>query len=230
MCVGEQEISDESLSNPSSIDDSLKGLPPQVIRLVRRGLTLVSKIPEQDLSKIIEEVISHMAGGHIIDTEIIGDRFKLSKGDARDLSIAISTIIGMLSENSPTADEVMRAAVNANILDAGQTEAVRPFLGLILGRKTTIDDAMDRGNLSGGVLPSLTRFEGTIDARIGFEKNKPKIAVPVAVIHFDTDAENQEIWFQIGKIQLDGLIKNLQELATQLDAAEALLVEALRQR
>jgi hypothetical protein len=69
-------------------------------------------------------------------------------------------------------------------------------------------------------LPSLVDFETAVDVRLRFEKGQIKAGVPVVLVHIDTDATHEELWFQMTKAQAERLCTSLNDLLKDLEKAE----------
>jgi hypothetical protein len=59
-----------------------------------------------------------------------------------------------------------------------------------------------------------------VDIRIGFDNDEIALAVPVVLVHIDTDSKDQEIWFQMSKGQLKTAIEDLTKILLRVEAAE----------
>ena len=77
------------------------------------------------------------------------------------------------------------------------------------------------------VLPSLAEFEVTVDLRIRVENGEVQDFVPVALAHIDTDAYNNEFWFQLSRADIDILLQKLTNCAREMDLGEELLKKAI---
>ena len=79
-------------------------------------------------------------------------------------------------------------------------------------------------SLESEVLPYLLDFEVAVDLRLGYGPTGENVefAVPVAMVHVDTDSYNQEVWFQAGITQIETMIERLQMAAERMKAADSL--------
>lgn len=55
---------------------------------------------------------------------------------------------------------------------------------------------------------------------MGFEEGQIAAALPVAVVHMDTDSRGQEVWFQINQRQLERTINELSNALKEIQEAE----------
>ena len=88
---------------------------------------------------------------------------------------------------------------------------------------------MARTRLANAVLPSLARFDVTVDLRIRFENGQAREFVPVALAHIDTDADNTEFWFQLTRADITILLEKLNTCAREMELGEELLNRAIPQ-
>jgi hypothetical protein len=95
-----------------------------------------------------------------------------------------------------------------------------PFCELVVSQRAGVRQLLTRSQLSAVVLPVLTSFDITVDIRLGFEEGQVATALPVAVVHMDTDSAGQEVWFQINQRQLERTIKDLNNALKEIQEAE----------
>ena len=72
-------------------------------------------------------------------------------------------------------------------------------------------------------MPSLYSFDVAVDLRVRIEDGKVRTTIPVAIVHLDTDSENQEIWVQLSTSDIDFIIKRLLRAQDDMKIAESLL-------
>ena len=125
-----------------------------------------------------------------------------------------------LSNREDSADVVVDEFVKAGALETGDRTAVLRFASAVASRRGTFKQVMDRSRLASEVLPSLLEFESTVDIRLGFEKGRVAVFMPVALLHIDTDAQGQEVWLQLTRLQLEKIAEDLQETLKQMVEAE----------
>ena len=82
---------------------------------------------------------------------------------------------------------------------------------------------MSRRSLVNAVLPSFDGFESVLDVRIG-EGEQKGVAVPVAIAFLDTDARDEQLWFQLTKEDVQELIE-LNALLKRFEAADELVAK-----
>jgi hypothetical protein len=81
---------------------------------------------------------------------------------------------------------------------------------------------VDRAQLAGEVLPSLTALDIVVDLRIRVSNRAVKTFVPVAVLRLDTDSR-QEVLVQLTKGEVQDTITQLTRCLDELDLAETLV-------
>jgi hypothetical protein len=58
--------------------------------------------------------------------------------------------------------------------------------------------------------------------KFGFNDRQIENAVPVALVHLDTDVSNRELWFQMTRGDVEAVIERLTRVLQQMDVAEKL--------
>ena len=111
-----------------------------------------------------------------------------------------------------------------DILGAHDREDATAVLNVIADHYAEGRDNIRRMSIESEVLPYLMEFEATVDIRLEFgaRGNSVELAVPLAMIHVDTDSYRQEIWFQAGIAQVETMIERLQLVAERMKSAEDL--------
>ena len=111
------------------------------------------------------------------------------------------------------------------MLEDSNREAATALLRLLETHYAQGRRNVQKMSLEAEVLPYLMDFEATVDIRLGYGPtgNNVELAVPVAMLHVDTDSYNQEIWFQAGITQIETMIERLQVAAERMKAAGSLV-------
>ena len=149
----------------------------------------------------------------------------MGSSDIRDANMffAVMTLIphAQPGGNHQATIEHLRAQ---ELLEDHNREAATALLRVIENHYSEGRTNLQRMSLEGEVLPYLMEFEATVDIRLGFDTEGTDVAfaVPVAMLHVDTDSYNQEIWFQVGIAQIETMIETLQIAAERMKAANSL--------
>jgi hypothetical protein len=134
--------------------------------------------------------------------------------------MAAAMITVPLLGNGGTAEEFTAAAVKVEMLPAELVASIQPFIHVVVSDRSQIARAIRRAAMPSQVLPFLADIEIVVDLRMAFDEQKVAEAVPVAIIHVDTDAEAEEVWFQASKAQLERLRRDIDEAIRQMEASE----------
>jgi hypothetical protein len=202
--------------------------PDRAKAAARHGFEIVSGVTEADRTKAVESMLfSFERGAGTIDTELLSNQIpSLTRRDAGRVITALSISIAFLTQNAVTAAEFVQAA-SGNLFDADCEPTVSAIADVVISRRATLDKAMARQRLATVVLPSLAEFEVTVDLRIRVENGQVQEFVPVALAHIDTDANNNEFWFQMSRADIDMLLDKLTNCAKEMDLGEELLKNAI---
>jgi hypothetical protein len=196
----------------------------------RQGFEILRGLSEADRAKTVELMFASLekGGGWDLDTELLAKEVPSlnRRGDAGRAVTALSIAFALLTQNEVSAAEFVQAGTS-KIFDS-DSEATASFIAnVVLGRRATLTRAIERSRLANAVLPSLVRLDVSVDLRIRFQDGKAQDSVPVAVAHIDTDADNNEIWFQMSRSDVGSLIEKLQNTATEMDLAEEVIRRAI---
>jgi len=114
----------------------------------------------------------------------------------------------------------LTASIRLELMSSDLQPKLRPFLENIVADRVRIRGALRRAALPSQVLPFLTDVEVVVDLRMAYEDNAVIDAVPVAIFHIDTDANDQEIWFQVSRGHLERLKADIEGALRKMEAAE----------
>jgi hypothetical protein len=83
-----------------------------------------------------------------------------------------------------------------------------------------LQSSLKEAKLATATLPSLINVGAEVDLRFGFEGDGTLSGiVPLAIFHFDTDGDGQEIWFQASLSEVRNLITGLEKIANHMEIA-----------
>jgi hypothetical protein len=131
-----------------------------------------------------------------------------------------SLVVVTLGLRDSAATEFVQALAATGLASPADAEKLLPFCELVVSQRVGVRQLLTRSQLGAVVLPVLTDFDATVDIRLGFEDGQIAAALPVAVVHMDTDSTGQEVWFQINQRQLERLIKTLNNALKEIQEAE----------
>jgi hypothetical protein len=198
----------------------LDEMPTAPKRFVREGLRSLSRIPESAWETIISVAIDTLETEYPPDLDDLTTKLGLKPDEAGNVVGAVGMLMAMFTSSDEGVEDFVNAATTFRLIDESQREPLKRFGQLVTQEHEAIKSTLSRSSIGEEVLPSLVDFQISIDLRLKFEKDKVAETSPVAIIHLDTDAENQLIWFQLSRKQLKRLTIDLQKALNRLDQAE----------
>jgi hypothetical protein len=145
---------------------------------------------------------------------------KIKPTDLSALFSAAMMTVPTLGEGGDVG-EFIAAVEKYGIISRDTLTKVQPFLDSIVSQRSIIGQSIRRAALPAQVLPYITNVEIVVDLRMAFLDNAVQDVVPVAMVHIDTDAQAQEIWFQASKSQMLQLRNDVDEAIKRMEAADA---------
>ena len=210
------------ISKKVSLRDTLAEIPRGPAASIQGGLRVLSELNRDQARQISNLVIEEIRkGGSRVEPKTIRKEFGLSEEDANDLAFAMAVMAGVLSARDETAKEFVDAAVDSKFLEAAHSAHLLDVAENLVSKRHDVKEAIEQQSLASEVLPSLLSFDVTTEVRLGFENNNIKRVVPIVVAHLDTDAFQQEVWFQLTKRQVEMVIDDLKEVLDRIKLAEA---------
>ena len=146
----------------------------------------------------------------------------VSGDDVAPLLSLVGLIANAVAERKETPEQFIQEAKAANLVEShGETNALT-LARLVAGDREEIRRDLESANIVSENLPSLAYFEATVDLRLDFSKDGVRNAIPVAILHIDTDASNRELWFQASLSQAVRMKQELEETIRRLQIAESM--------
>src|ERR1700730_6819614 len=196
--------------------------PEQVKAQLTLGLKLLSKLTDEQVSDLLEVVKESLVSTVAVSETEISSRFGMSSEEALALLTTSNVIAVTLSTREDTVEQFISAITKIGLITEGETAGPARFAKAAIRNKDSFNESLERSSLSSESLPVMTEFEATVDIRPSFEKESNRIgfAVPVLVVHIDTDKYGQQIWFQLTRRQLEKMIEGLKTALVQIDEGE----------
>ncbi len=194
-------------------------MPPSFREQAEKGFAVLATVSSQNYSEIIQAVLVGLESKEA-PLDDLQKSFKLPANDLSALFAAAMLTVPMIGEGVD-AEEFLKGAVKHGLISEGTGANIQPFLDTVVAQRATIGRSIRRTALPAQVLPYLSNVEIVVDLRLGFENNTVQEAVPVAVVHLDTDVDGQEIWFQASQQQMRQLKVDIDEAIKRMDTAEA---------
>lgn len=197
----------------------VRTIPRAFKEQAEKGFAVLATISPQHYAEILKAVVVTVESKRA-PLEGLEKTLGLSKNDLSALFAAAMLTVPILAQGG-NAEEFVSSAVKAGLIADGLVPRIQPFIDTVIAERIGIGRAIKRAALPSLVLPFLSNVEVVVDLRIGFEQEVVAEAVPVAVIHIDTDAEGKEIWFQASKQQMEDLKTDVQEAIKRMETAES---------
>ncbi len=194
------------------------GMPEGARKFLHRGFRLLSRIDPKHYEQLVNAVIESLGSNYIEPAEFAA-QIGVTEDEAGALLAAASVFATLLSSRKELPEDLLRAAAEADLLDSADFDAALRFAALLSDRNA-LKGALESSRIASAVLPSITTFDATVDLRFGFEKDQIAFAVPVVVVHLDTDSTEQEIWFQLTRKETERLIDNLKAVLKKINIIE----------
>lgn len=206
-----------------SISDALADFPEQGKSFFRKGFALLNDVPQDKWDAVIEACLESFHLGYSKEVKELASRIGLSEDDTRTILGTVSMTVAVMSSREEPAEEFVRVAAATNILDDETKNSALALVGRLVKKRSWLSEALKKSTMGVEVLPSLDAFEIVVDVRVSFsEENRIEFAVPVAIVHLDTDAPRQEVWFQLTRRQVERMIEDLHETLKRMEEAEKL--------
>jgi hypothetical protein len=179
----------------------------------------LASVPEQHYDEIVQSTIVMMESGRPPVDEL-KTTLGISKNDAGSVFSAAMVVVPLFDQPT-TVDDFLEAATKTRLIDPSLAAKLRPFVNRVASHQQQIATAIKKATLTDQVLPSFMDMDVAVDMRIGFLDGRVDVAVPIALIHIDTDANDQELWFQCSKQQMLLIKDDIEAALKKMDAAEA---------
>ncbi|WP_158812509.1 hypothetical protein [Methylocapsa sp. S129] len=188
------------------------------------GFAVAALLTNEIRKLVLAEVIDNLKrGSRNLSGSALRGITKLSERDNEQLASVYSVIIGLLSESSATPDDFV-AAAKGILFTPPHEDIAKSIADSICSAQSEIADMVGRAQLAGEVLPSLAAFDIVVDVRIRVIDGEIKTSIPVAILHVDTDAADQELWVQLSRGDIEETIRKLSKCVADMQLAETLVL------
>ncbi len=201
--------------------ETLQEMPAGVKAVIKAGFATVARLPSDSKELLLKTAVQRLDDQLIAaPDEALSNTLGLNKDDAAK-AVAAATLLTVLVVSSKTSPaDFVDAATKAGLLTDETKEAITVLARSVERDRPNTTVRFDQLSLANRLLPSLVDFETVVDVRLAFEKGRIATSVPVAIVHIDTDAAYEELWFQMTKAQTERLCKGLNDLLKDLEQAE----------
>ncbi len=210
------------MARTETVGEAIAGVPESLQRTARKGFAVASSISPEERKTFLDLLNRTMvSGAATVDLDVLSGITDLTSRDAGSVLSAFSVLVGLLGRGKFGVEELVQGA--RDVLFAVDDEpVVRAVAASIAEGRGEWKRAVEQRSLAAETLPALTAFEVSVDLRLGFKNNDIEDAVSVALIHLDTDANNQEVWLQMTRGDVQTVIEKLNNTLKQMDAAQKL--------
>jgi hypothetical protein len=217
LAGGGDRVSKNNLGSKEELSSRIDELPDQFKVKVRSGYKVSSLLSQDARVDIFQRVIDSVGESANLDSTEISKEFGILDAQARDLTLAISISVALLLDNSASESEFVELAENT-LVESADLESAKVLYREISIHKVELQDRIANSTLASSVLPIIRSVDIEIDLRLKFEHDVIVRAVPVAILHLDTDS-SEEIWLQLKQSDVRKLIETLTTVEEQLKVA-----------
>jgi hypothetical protein len=210
----------------NQLSQDIAEIPERAKLAARQGFEVVHGLSDVDRQRAVDEMLTSLEkGSPAFDTEPLSNIIPtLTRRDAGRLATALSISLALLTQNSVSAGEFVQAA-RGTIFEPASEAAAHAIADLVISQREKLAKAMARNRLANVVLPSVSDFSVTVDIRLQFTNDKVDAFVPVAIVAMDTDGENNRLWCQLSRADVDMILEKLRNAANQMDLAEKMMAQ-----
>ena len=194
-------------------------VPESVKARVRDGLVVLAKLPTDRLANLVE-VIKKSVHSKNPPFDSYAEDFDVSSEEMSSLMMAATLSASILSAGTFSAEEFVQTVVEGQFLEETHTAPLLEFAKIVLEGAYPFGDALSRQRLASQIIPSFVEWYTTIDVRVRVQGEQVSDTVPVLIVHLLTDMEERPTIFQMTKEDVEQLIKQLQEVKSQLQTTE----------
>jgi hypothetical protein len=184
-----------------------------------KGFVVLADLSKQYYAELLRAVVVTIESNQP-PLEELEKNLKIPIKDLSSLFAAAMLTVPILGRGI-NAEEFITSAVKARMIPQDLVSKIQPFVDTVVAERRQIERILRRAALPVQVLPSMSGVEVVVDLRLAFEEGAVLEAVPVAIVHIDTDANGEEVWFQASLNQMRELKSNVEKAITQMEAAEA---------
>jgi hypothetical protein len=212
----------ESSSALEELKSRISEYPEEALAYFDSGFTAASTLRPDAHALIIKEFIVNFGRGtRRLDGASLRSVVPLSVKEAEQVASTYTIVIGLLSESTATPDDFVEAA-RGRLFRPENEATARMIAEFICASRMELDLAVERAQIAGQILPSFATLDFAVDVRLRIANGRVKTAVPIFVVHIDTDTEDH-LWFQMTQGDVQELIKKLTKALEDVEAAQAFL-------
>jgi hypothetical protein len=207
-------------STGSTLEEVLNSYPDEFKPAIDRGLTELRTAQAQP-EKMFEVALELYQQGGLMERADL----ERSLGISLRSNVAVSNALGFslgIASRSESVDEICHGAVELGLVSDENSNFFKALVAQFKANAPKVGRLMNELALADRLLPSLHGMEAVVDVRFGFKGSSPAIAVPVAILYFETDVGSQALWCQATLETLKGIMNNLERLVGYLETSKKL--------
>ena len=204
-----------------TVQAALDDLPDRGKVLLQKGLQAIARLRRDKWEKLVSMALEALVSSYGFDAEQVAEALEIGAPDANIVGNGgtfIVTMIGAYADCEP--EMLVELLVDKQLVSPEDVPKVTEFVKFVADRRGSVEDEAARFELVASVLPTLQRFETSVDLRFSDRSGKPLVA-PVVIAMIDSDAEGQIMWFQMSKTQVRTVLEQLQDSLEEIERAEA---------
>jgi hypothetical protein len=193
---------------------------PSAQRRIKEGFSYLTALAPETRNVLfaeVSEMLKSGAGG--LHLKPFVDLTSLKPPQVASIINALSATITTVVQTEPTTEDFLSAA-RGKFFDPEDEAAVVWTVDEAIANSAEWRDAFDRRRLANETLPTLSSFDVSVDLRLSFEDDSIQHGVAVALVHLDTDANGQEVWFQAGRADVEMMLAQLESALRHMELAE----------
>jgi hypothetical protein len=185
----------------------------------KSAFAAASKLPEDVQHLIFQHIRQNIARGvRHVEGSTLQPITKLGARESEQIASVYTLVIGLLAELDVTADQFVALAKDV-LFDPEHEGTALSIARSIVADRTELALIVERTQLAGEVLPSLSALSIVVDLRLLIENGSVKTNVPVAIARIDTDSD-QKLLIQLTLGEVEDMIKQLSETLQSMKTVE----------
>jgi hypothetical protein len=187
---------------------------------VRAGFGLLPKLNSQQLTDIVDYVISNISKRTRYDPDVAAGISGIDKAMVGDLLSAVALTVGAVFDIEATTDDFFKVAPSGLVPDQS-VAIVRIILDRAIAQRLQIKADIETSRLANAILPSFRSIDYNVDVRLDFdEDDNIKNRVPLVIFYIGTDLE-EEITFQASASDIDELMRAIEAAKRRMEKGVA---------
>jgi hypothetical protein len=209
----------ESPSTMPEFASFLDEIPNTMRAAIRDGVRSLGGLTDEQLRALAGVTLEAMRAPDATPPSAVSKLIGVPEDTATALvMMSMSLASGSLS-NTPTK-QIVNSLRDHRLIEDSDNKKLATLLEELARRSVDFQALARLRSTTDAVLPSFRSLETTVDVRLRFEDDAIVLAVPVVVAMLRTDSVQQRLWFQLSKVQVESLIKELQSALKQMEKAE----------